>query len=358
LTGGRENAVEPVSGLPGLGAMVAEMGRASDVVRPSRFWERMGSYNLEQLERSGFEDFKRTVNQNYFQWSVSNLRHDHFRAVLRAWLSHADPRVITARLPDALGVETAGLGGANPLETRRGRRLYAVFTAMLWEVARRRDSTGALARLEEPDLGRPLTTRYRGRAISQDLCNSVLEYSAIVEALPAAPRTVLELGAGYGRLAWVFLRELPGLRYVVCDIPPALAVSQRYLSELFPGDPVFGFRHFDAYAEVEGEFERARIAFITPNQLELIPGVGADLFVTISSLHEMRPDQIAHYLAAVPRHCDGFFYTKQWISWTNPDDRVTVGQSDYPIPSDWESVFCRPHPIQRKFFEALYKLPS
>ena len=91
-----------------------------------------------------------------------------------------------------------------------------------------------------------MTATYRGRRISQDLSNSVHElYSATAAGAPGAGG-VLELGGGYGRVAWVFLHEFPRSRYIMCDIPPALGIAQQYLSELFPDRRIFRFRHFDS----------------------------------------------------------------------------------------------------------------
>ena len=70
----------------------------------------------------------------------------------------------------------------------------------------------------------------------------------------------------------------------------------------------------------------------------------------------MRPEQIAHYLGQVDRHCAGTFYTKQWQSWRNPYDGVVIERADYPIPSHWELVYSREHPIQTAFFHALYRV--
>jgi hypothetical protein len=78
----------------------------------------------------------------------------------------------------------------------------------------------------------------------------------------------------------------------------------------------------------------------------------------VSSLHEMRPDQIEHYLGRVAVHCGGYFYSKQWLRSVNPRDRIVIRRKDYPIPSNWTTVFDRRHPVQTGFFEALYRLPA
>jgi putative sugar O-methyltransferase len=353
--------VTPATGLPDLEAMVAEMEQAPEIVRPSAYWEFLNDLNLAQLADSGFARFKRTVNQNYFNWPTRHLRDEQFRAVARDWLRRPTPRVLSARLHDAGAIEV-GADRQEMLQSRSSRFAYALYVALFWERVRRVDRLGLLDTLEEPDLGDPVSVMYRGRRISQDLCNSVLEFYSVVDALSPGTlegRRILELGPGYGRVAWVYLTAVPSCRYFLCDIPPALAVAQEYLTRLFPGRRIFRFRHFDSPAEIAAELVDAEIAFLTPNQLDLIDPVGAELFVNISSLHEMRPAQIAHYIDEVAKHCapGGYFYSKQWIRSLNPHDDLVIEREDYPIPPEWDRIYDRRHPVQRPFFEALYRLP-
>jgi len=353
--------VSPATGLPDLEAMVAEIEQAPEIVRPSAYWEFLNGLNLAQLGDSGFERFKRTVNQNYFNWPTRHLRDEQFRAVARHWLRRPAPRIFSARLADAGAIEVGG-DREEMLQSRSSRLAYAVYVALFWERVRAVDRLRLLDALEEPELGAPVSVLYRGRRISQDLCNSVLEFYSVADALPSGAldgSRILELGPGYGRVAWVYLTAVPGCRYVLCDIPPALAVAQEYLTRLFPDRRAFRFRHFDSHAEVAAELDDAELAFLTPNQLDLIDPAGATLFLNISSLHEMRPDQIAHYIGQVGRHTapGGWFYSKQWIRSLNPHDNLVIERDDYPIPPEWETVYDRRHPVQRQFFEALYRLP-
>lgn len=340
--------------LPGLEAMLADLRDAPEIYRPSRFWEYLADLQYRELaDEGGFASFKCTVNRHFFQFMVTGVRDPQFRAVARQWLRRPRLRALLARLGRSV---PAPPGTCTALRLLIAGRVYAVYLTMLAQYASRRDTHGVFAALEEPGLGRPTCVRYAGREISEDLCNSALEYTSIVDALPAPPRVVVELGSGYGRLAWVFLRAQPGVRYVLVDIPPGLAIAQRYLTELFPERPVFHFRRFDAYAEVADEFERAQIAFLTPNQLEKIPALRADLLINVSSLHEMRREQIAHYFQLFEQHCDGFFYTKQWLRSVNSFDDLVVRREEYPVPPTWTTVFDRVHPVQTRFFEALYRL--
>jgi hypothetical protein len=99
---------------------------------------------------------------------------------------------------------------------------------------------------------------------------------------------------------------------------------------------------------------RARVVFLEPQQLEKLPDDYADLILTVSTLHEMRADQIAHYLRLVDRLCRGVFYTKQWRKFYNDLDEVTASKETYPIPARWRALFDRSAIAPRSFFEALY----
>lgn len=332
------------------------MEQAPEIVQPSDFWRSLNDRNVRQLDDAGFARFKRTVNQNYFSWIPHTLGDDQLRAMVKGWIRNPEPNVFSVRLGDVSTLE-AGPERVNPFVSARAQRIHGLFLALLWEWVRRRDRRDILTRLQEPQLGEPVVATYRGRHISQDLCNSVYELYSATAALPGgspARGGVLELGGGYGRVAWAFLEEFPETRYIVCDIPPALAIAQQYLTTLLPGRPTFRFRHFDSHIEVADELAAAQIVFLTPNQLELLEPLGVSLFLNISSLHEMRPRQVAHFLGQVERHTDGFFYTKQWQRWHNPDDDVVIGRSDYPIPTTWRTIYELAHPIQRAFFHALY----
>jgi len=88
----------------------------------------------------------------------------------------------------------------------------------------------------------------------------------------------------------------------------------------------------------------------------LLPAKCMDLFISISSLQEMRSDQIATYFRLIDHLTGGRFYMKQWRVSQNPHDEVTIRQEDYPVPPHWRLLYSRQAPVQRRFFEAMYRL--
>ncbi|HYM56541.1 MAG TPA: putative sugar O-methyltransferase, partial [Solirubrobacteraceae bacterium] len=208
---------------------------------------------------------------------------------------------------------------------------------LLAEYARVHAPLGA-TRLQEPTLGDPLPVRRRGRLISQDLANSALEAGAITRALDGRePTSILEIGAGYGRLAYVLLSLYPGASYTIVDIEPALTITRWYLSS---------------------QFAPERLRFLSPDEATGLADGSVDLGVAISSLHEMTQAQVEGYLGLLDRVASGgSVYLKQWAQWSNPADGITLRFADYPIPLRWELHFREPAPVQTAFQHAGWRVP-
>lgn len=342
-----------------LQAMAAEVESAGGVLKPSKFWDSFASRNTATLRDEGLDAFKRSVNYNYFQWVVNSPRQPAFRSVMRAWAVRPSISAFRARVAvDDVDWTRPKLPGQLPVKYRA--RGHAIYVAMLWEIARRRAPEGVADRLAEPGLGRPILVRWREQRVTEDLANSLVEYGAIARHVPAdrlRRATVLEIGAGYGRFADLVLRAEPTTRVVIVDIPPALALSQEYLTACHPDVPVHRFGRGWSTADLQRSVAGSRLAFVTPNQFAAMDPIGADIAVNVSSLHEMRPDQVAEYLRLIDLHArGGFFYTKQWARWRNPIDDVQTDRRSYPYPTTWRCLFDRTPVAQPAFFEALFAL--
>ena len=77
---------------------------------------------------------------------------------------------------------------------------------------------------------------------------------------------VAELGAGYGRLAYVYAHA-HDLTYCVFDIPPALAVAQWYLTRTLGEDRVVAYSRETDFGRIESRLTPGTVAFFTPDQL-------------------------------------------------------------------------------------------
>lgn len=312
----------------------------------SRYWSMLCRKNVAQLLEMGYENFKQTVALNYFTWIIGR----------------DDPQFLF--LQGNLSKEAAALARVRAAEpkphafmTQEQSEFYNLMTYLLWQYTEETVGAQLMATLEEPSEGNPPSVPLAGRQISQDLANSVLEYDSVSKGLPdvQAIKSIIELGGGYGRTAYAFLRLLPQVRYCLVDIPPALYIAERYLSGQFPSRKIFHYRPFQNFSEVAHEFQEAQIAFLMPDQLPLLPDRVTDLFLAVDCLHEMRPEQIRDYYRTIDRLSD-YFYQKCWKKTKIPYDDITLTQDKYPFLPHWRKLFLQDCRVQTSYFETLFHI--
>jgi putative sugar O-methyltransferase len=351
--------------------MVVEVVNGPEIYRPSRFWEQLNDINKEMLEELGIENFKRSVAQNYFNWLVTTKEDPQYRSVRKLWARRPSLQPYLNRMekPSLLRTvqpylnrlkDPALLESAMGPEKRIGAaelRVYKLFVGMLYEYSIQQDWSKIGKRVREPSLGNPINLFRRGKPISQDLANSIREYNAILsdsKELVSTSKRVAELGAGYGRVAHIFLSD-DRTKYFVFDIPPALHVAQWYLSAVHPRRRVFHFRHIDRFSDVIDDLGQSDLAFFTPNQFEVFPDGFFDIFISISTLPEMRMEQIINYLRQAERLTSRYIYLKQWLTWENTLDGHRVTPGTIKLSGSWSSVFDRNDAVQPLFFERLWR---
>jgi putative sugar O-methyltransferase len=310
------------------------MSSEPDTTTPSHFWRDLAGAHVEQLSHHGLGEIKRQQALRYFtwQWRWSQRRNsEQLRYLLANTTTLAKVEATLARQP-----LTEGLW-RGPGWSRRDRWFYAFATRLIWTVALTQGSSDVLA-LGEPSLGNPPPVLRRGALISQDLANSALEVAAIRRALQGrTPTSILEVGAGYGRSAYALLGVFPKARYTIVDILPARSLSTWYLSTLYPDRD---------------------ITFLAPEEATPARLGHVDLAISISSLQEMTPRQVAHYLDLFNQTVEGTVFLKQWQRWTNHVDGVVLDMDDYPVPTRWNAQFNTAAPVQTAFVEAAWHVTN
>lgn len=153
-------------------AMRRHVARSPEIYRPGAFWTDLLARNLEMLSSDGIRNFKRTVSNNYYNWLVVSLPDPQMRNAARRWLERPGLAPLRARMEDVDGLRTTE--GSFELSPKAARR-YRFFVAATWEHARRLDELGLAERLSEPEAGNPVRLWSRGRLVSQDLANSIVE---------------------------------------------------------------------------------------------------------------------------------------------------------------------------------------
>jgi hypothetical protein len=172
-------------------------------------------------------------------------------------------------------VRLPGKGGMNALG-------YALATYYVKSI----DRLGLLDRLVEDDAFGNFTFQIAGKTVSRDLLDSILEIYFLERHLGLSERTdlrVLDVGAGYGRLAHRMLEALPGVRSYVCT--DAFAAST-LLSEYY-------LRH-------RGVTGRGKVVPLDEIQAELASRP-FDLAINVHSFSECRLAAIDWWLSLLAR---------------------------------------------------------
>ena len=201
-------------------------------------------------------------------------------------------------------------------------------------------------------------TSIDGRPVSLDLLQSVEEALTIREGLKAVdhigdPLIIVELGAGYGRLAHVCRRLWPSCTYVILDLPEALICAQTWLAQVFPNEVV-------PYSESRScDLDRTtllgkRIWCLGAQDIERLPDKGIDVFINIYSFAEMPPTSVQNYYAHLRRITRGIFYTKQRKMETNLVEGTTTSEDSYPPLPGSRQIVRRTATLYDEMFEALY----
>jgi len=143
-------------------------------------------------------------------------------------------------------------------------------------------------RIGNTGLGAPLAVEVGGLRIDLDYLLAAQEAAFLIEG-GIRPRSIVEVGGGFGRTCHALMRNLRPERYAIVDLPETLALSRAYLRR----------------ALEPGEF--ARVDFIPNESAHEAPD--ADLWLNIDSFAEMEPDVVHAYLSMVDRR-GRFFYSR------------------------------------------------
>ena len=160
-------------------------------------------------------------------------------------------------------------------------------------------------------------------------------YGSLLAGLIAdLPRPVVaELGAGYGKLAYFVLRDLPRATFIDFDLPETLCVAAYYLTRAFPHRRSLLYGEGEYGPELHREYD---LIFMPGYEISKVGAFTVDLFINKNSLGEMTREAVESYVAWIARATRGHFFHM------NHDGRpVPFAQGEcgllghqYPVPMD------------------------
>lgn len=330
-----------------LSGMLTSFVQSNDIEHVSNLWLRLLCIHIWTFSNHGFENFKQTIAKNYgisskMEWNQleSQFAQDLFE--------------ITTGID--IKLDFHNLLKKHDLFSLEESYLYNTVTAVFHEYIKATGADKWLEAVDEPILGNAPSIIIGGKNVSQDLLNSALDTAKISEGCDLCEvGRVMEFGAGSGRLAFNLLSNCSKMKYVIVDIPPALFISQTYLTQLWPDKKHFVFRDFESFSEISDEFRNSDIAFLMPSQALLLPDKCIDLAVAINCFQEIPKNLIDSYFDMIDRLANKF-YLKAYATPPNPSADSFYCFHEYPIKQNWEKVFSRSSDFPKLYNECFYNI--
>jgi len=143
--------------------------KAKPICHPSKLAGKIAEQYLKHFTQARVQSFKRTINNNFYQWLPGNLEDNQFGRLLKFF--HDRPSVLPLSIVAGSGRPGAVLDvdsafASSPVEHDHYFEFYSFFVGLLWHYVSCQDGVGLHATLEEPQLGNPLPIRLGSRIVS------------------------------------------------------------------------------------------------------------------------------------------------------------------------------------------------
>ncbi len=179
------------------------------------------------------------------------------------------------------------------------RRIYLADTLYRLDYWKR--ETGGRFHLRDlavPRIGNPFGVCLDGTLVS---ARSEFQHHCadrVISLLPSRPSTVIEIGGGYGGMAYYLLRDQPKTRYCDFDVPESTAIATYYLMKAFPQKRflLFGEAPLDGQA-----IAHADVVLMPLFCLERLQAATVDVTFSSHAMTDIAAPELALYLETIHR---------------------------------------------------------
>lgn len=164
------------------------------------------------------------------------------------------------------------------------------------------------------------------------------------------PCTIIDLGAGWGRIGYVLTQINKNLSYSILDIPQSLLIAQEYLRNA-SSVKVYDYtvnREIDIFSK-DFLLENPGLRFMGTQDLRKFEPWSVDFFINVASFQEMSLDQVSSYFNLIDEKAD-YFYTQQRYQ------DLDMNYDIYPYKKEWKKIFDRDVSFLPLWFEAFFKI--
>jgi putative sugar O-methyltransferase len=183
-------------------------------------------------------------------------------------------------------------------------RLCAIREDTFYRVGYWRIQTGGqlqVSALRSPDVGNPFGVTIDGTLIAAGAESHHACAHCIVQ-MAGAGATVVEIGGGFGNMAYYLLKAGTSIKYVDFDVPESLALTAYFLGRSAPhlAMVLYGEKEF-----APGPKTAYEVALMPPWMMERLPDNGVDVTFSSHVLRDLTPSAQQKYLEEIARFTSG-----------------------------------------------------
>lgn len=190
-----------------------------------------------------------------------------------------------------------------------------------------------ISKLVRPAVGNPYSYTMEGHVIfpGADYHYTFSEKISILLRNNKNP-TILELGGGFGGMAFYCLRDIPNLKFICVDLPENAALQAYFLKSCFPDKKI---RLFGENLQPD-DFD----ALIMPNYaIESLAENSINLTFNSYSLAEMSPETIENYIKVISKITANYIYHLNHVHWEVSADSFKFDLEKFQLlfrnPTNW-----------------------
>lgn len=196
-----------------------------------------------------------------------------------------------------------------------------------------------IANLEAPLIGNPWGFRVDGCLLLQPIfeywwqagcCKNLLFYTS--------KPVIIEIGGGFGGLAYALGKRLPKFCYIGFDLPENIALQHYYLAKAFPDKQIIGSECFTSEPLSEDKLKEHDFVLLPNFMLSQMPAQCADLVINVRSLAEMPYITILEYLKQIDRIGKRWFFHEN-IYKNRKDSLHGIPTTDWPSLQSFVEVY-------------------
>lgn len=173
--------------------------------------------------------------------------------------------------------------------------------------------------LAGPKIGNPFGVSIDGTLIRAGTESQHYSAHRIMELLLPPNAAVVEIGGGFGGMAYYLVRDRPGTTYVNFDVPESIALASYYLLKSFPD------REFLLYGEEPlsaDSLARFPVVLMPVFELPNMPAKSAGLIFSAHTMASLTPAAMAEYLDEIHRTTNKYLLLVGRAAESGPLDRL------------------------------------